>query len=105
MPRAASSSTTPTRAPAAVIRACMPGTAGPIEVSRGDTLSISPAGAVTWAFGQHGRQVLTVSNYGGVYAHDSRGWRVLRDPSPGVSYQVYSMLDYYDRLLLGHYPT
>jgi hypothetical protein len=78
---------------------------GPIQVSRGDALTIAPAGSVTWAFGQHGRQVLTVSNYGGVYAHDGRAWRVLREPSPGVSYQVYSMLNYYDRLLLGHYPT
>jgi hypothetical protein len=60
---------------------------------------------VTWAFGQLGRQVLTVSNYGGVYVHDGRAWRVLRDPSPGVSYQVYSMLNVYDRLLLGQYPT
>lgn len=77
----------------------------PIDAARGDALPVSPPGSVTWAWGQHGEQVLTVTNYGGVYAHDARGWRTLREPSPGVSYQVYSMVTHYDRLLLGHYPT
>ncbi len=58
----------------------------------------------TWAFGQLKGKVLTVSNKGGVYCFDGARWATLREPD-GKSYQVYSMLTYYDRLLLGHYPS
>jgi hypothetical protein len=82
-----------------------PEAGGTIDPLAGHLLPVAPAGVVTWAWGQLGDQVLTVSNYGGVYVHGPRGWRVLRDPSPGVSYQVYSVLSHGDRLLLGQYPT
>ena len=58
----------------------------------------------TWAFGQIKGKVLTVSNKGGVYCFDGAAWKTLRAPD-GKSYQVYSMLNYYDRLLLGQYPS
>jgi len=39
-----------------------------------------------------------------VLAFDGRGWQTLRE-CDGKSYQVYGMLNYYDRLLLAHYPS
>ncbi|NLF17163.1 MAG: hypothetical protein GX595_07885 [Lentisphaerae bacterium] len=58
----------------------------------------------TWAWGQLGETVLTVTNWGGVYAFRGGAWRTLRTVD-GKSFQVYAMLNYYDRLLLGQYPT
>jgi hypothetical protein len=99
--------TTAPAVPSTRILACpwRPGDAAPIDVARADAITLAQPGETTFAFGQLGRQVLTVSNMGGVYVFEEGRWRVLRDPSPGVSFQVYSMLNYYDRLLLGHYPT
>ncbi len=57
-----------------------------------------------YAFGQLDREILAATNTGGVYVFDGTTWRVIVEPGPH-SYQVYSMLNYYDRLLLGHYPT
>ena len=58
----------------------------------------------TWCWGQLRDQVLTVTNWGTVLTFDGRGWRTLRE-CDGKSFQVYAMLNYYDRLLLGHYPS
>jgi hypothetical protein len=58
----------------------------------------------TWAWGQAKGNVLTVTNWGSVLAFDGKAWHLLR-AYDGNSYQVYSMLNYYDRLLLGHYPS
>jgi hypothetical protein len=77
----------------------------PIDLRAADTHTVAQVGEVSWAWGQQGKQIITVSNIGGIYVYNGEKWRVLRDISPGVSYQVYSMLNYYDRLLLGHYPT
>jgi len=82
-----------------------PDSPNPIDIDQADAIVIEPVGATTWAFGHLGDQVITVSNHGGVFVHDGRSWRVLRERVPNVSYQVYSVLTYYDRLLLGQYPT
>ena len=58
----------------------------------------------TWAWGQVKGKVLTVTNWGCVLAFDGKGWQTLRERD-GKSYQVYAALNYYDRLLLGHYPS
>jgi len=49
--------------------------------------------------------VLTCSNLGGVHLFDGTQWRTLREDQLGVSYQVYTMVRFYDKLLLGQYPT
>lgn len=82
-----------------------PDSSVPIDIAQADTIRVEPVGATTWAYGHLGEQVLTVSNHGGVFVHDGAGWKVLRERVPTVSYQVYSVVTYYDRLLLGHYPT
>jgi hypothetical protein len=58
-----------------------------------------------YAYGQLGGQILAVSNAGGVFALADGEWRVLRESVPTVSYQVYSMLNFRESLLLGHYPS
>lgn len=58
----------------------------------------------TWAWGQVAGKVMTVTNWGGAIAFDGKAWQTMRERD-GKSYQVYSMLTYYDRLLLGHYPS
>lgn len=58
-----------------------------------------------YAYGQIGDKVLTCSNWGGLYAFNGTEWRILREPVENVSYQVYTMINYGDRLLMGQYPT
>jgi hypothetical protein len=68
-----------------------------------ETLPI--VGETTFAWGQLDGQVLTCSNIGGVYVFDDASWRTVREPALGESFQVYTMVRYYDRLLLGQYPA
>lgn len=58
-----------------------------------------------YAFGQWHNHVIVATNVGRVLRFDGEGWQVLREHVPNVSYQIYAALNYYDRLLLGHYPT
>lgn len=58
-----------------------------------------------YAWGQLEGKVLTVSNRGGIYVYDGSQWSTLREPLEGVSYQVYSAINYHDRIILGQYPT
>ncbi len=58
-----------------------------------------------YAYGQLGDHVLAATNTGGVYRFDGKNWTCLVEPIMTVSYQVYTMINYYDRLLLGQYPT
>lgn len=81
-----------------------PAQAGPADLSRAIAQPTTTLHQTTWAWGQLNGKVLTVTNWGGVYAFDGKAWQSLRTPD-GKSYQVYSMLNYYDRLLLGHYPS
>ncbi len=54
-----------------------------------------------YAFGQLDGEVLAVSNNGRVIKFDSQGWTTLRTPPvPAVSFQVYSILTFHNRLLL-----
>ncbi|MBT6484137.1 MAG: hypothetical protein HOL01_00625 [Planctomycetaceae bacterium] len=89
------------------VHACRwsPQTEDPIDVSRATTLQAKYVGETPFAWGQFQNDVLTVSNMGGVYVFDGIDWRALRESLKGVSFQVYSMLNYHDRLLLAQYPT
>jgi len=78
---------------------------GPVDLSRANVLTLPCVGETPFSYGQLGTEVLTCSNIGGVYVFDGRGWRMVVAPEIGTSYQVYSMLNYRDRLLMGHYPS
>ena len=68
------------------------------------TLKLRSHREFAYAMGQLDDDVLVATNTGGVYSLKEDVWRVIVEPGPH-SYQVYSMLNYYDRLLLGHYPS
>lgn len=78
---------------------------GKIDVSAATAMDAKYVGATPFAWGQFKDEVLTVSNYGGVYRFDGSEWKTLVEASDQVSYQVYSMLHFHDRLLLAQYPT
>jgi hypothetical protein len=82
-----------------------PGQQGLIDVSTAIAIEAKYVGATPFAWGQYQGQVLTVSNYGGVYVFQEGAWRVLLEGNDQVSYQVYSILNFHDRLYLAQYPT
>jgi len=78
-----------------------------VDLSRAEVLEPEFVREFPYGYGQLGSEVLNCSNVGGLYAFDvkKRRWRVVVRPLDKVSYQIYSMINYYDRLLMGHYPT
>ncbi len=82
-----------------------PDDGGPVDLARATVLTLPYVGETTFAWGQLDGSALTGSNLGGAYLFDGSGWRTLREPEVGVSYQVYTMVQFYDRLLLGQYPS
>lgn len=76
----------------------------PVDLAQAVVLKVKHYGETTWAWGHTGKMVLTVTNMGGVHRFDGRAWKTLREQD-GQSYQVYAMLNYYDKLLLAHYPS
>jgi len=82
-----------------------PADGGGVDLSQALVLTLSIVGETTFSWGQSEGLVMTGSNIGGLYAFDGDEWRIVREPSLGASFQVYTMVQYYDRLLLGQYPT
>jgi len=78
---------------------------GPADLSKASVLDLTFVGETPFAYGQLRGEVLTCSNMGGLYLFDGLKWKVLRAPVKGVSYQVYSMINWHDRLLMAQYPT
>lgn len=75
------------------------------DIKKEKVLEIFMPPEFPYAWGQFGDEVITCSNWGGLYAFNGSDWKIVRKPQEGVSYQVYSMVTYNDRLLLGQYPT
>lgn len=82
-----------------------PESKSPIDLSKAAVLRTKYVGATPFSYGQLNGKVLTVCNYGGVYAFDGKRWNVLLEASDKVSYQVYSMINHRDRLLFAQYPS
>ena len=76
-----------------------------VDLARATVITLPVVGEVPFSYGQYGREVLTCSNIGGVYVFDGEAWRTAVQPEIDTSYQVYSMINFYDRLLLAQYPT
>jgi hypothetical protein len=83
----------------------VPGDGGPVNLDRAVVLSLPVVGETPFAYGQFREDVLTASNIGGLYAFNGSDWRMLLPPQLGVSFQIYTMIEFYDRLLMGQYPT
>lgn len=77
----------------------------PVDLTKAISIECKYVGATPFAWGQFQKELLTVSNYGGVYAFDGKQWRTVKEASKKYSYQVYSMLNFRDRLLLAQYPS
>ncbi len=78
---------------------------GPINLADATVMVLPFVGEYPFAWGQLGAEVVTCSNIGGIYVFDGVAWKTIHDGKLGESYQVYSMLNTYDRMLLGQYPT
>jgi hypothetical protein len=76
-----------------------------IDPSKGNTLQLRSPNEFVYAYGQLSQNVVAATNTGGVYVFDGARWNVLREPNLSVSFQIYSIVNYDDRLLMGHYPT
>lgn len=83
----------------------VPEDAEAIDLSNAVVLKTRYAHETPFAWGQYEGQVLTVSNQGGIYVFEDGEWRTILEADNKVSYQVYSALRWYDRLLLAQYPT
>ncbi|MFV2069296.1 MAG: hypothetical protein ACC645_20210 [Pirellulales bacterium] len=79
--------------------------AGAVDLDKATVMTVPIVGEFPYAYGQLGDQVISCSNIGGVYALRDGQWRTLVDGRLKTSYQVYAGFTYYDRLLLGQYPT
>lgn len=78
---------------------------GAVDLAKTVALELTYPGETPFAIGQLGDEIINSSNMGGVYVFGGSEWRVLRPPKKGVSFQLYSMLNWYDKLLIGQYPT
>ena len=89
------------------IHACpwTPDTPGGVELSKAIVMKTKYDRETPFAWGQFNDQVITVSNMGGIYVFEDSKWRTVLEADSKVSYQVYSILHWHDRLLLAQYPT
>jgi hypothetical protein len=76
-----------------------------VDLTRAVVHTLPVVGETTFAWGQHGTQVITGSNVGGFYVFDGGRWSRLLLPDLKVSYQLYSTMAFSDRLVMGQYPT
>ena len=78
---------------------------GDVNMAKAISLDLKYSQETPFSIGQLGDEVVNSSNMGGVYTFDGKAWKVLRVPVEGVSYQLYSMLNWYNNLLIAQYPT
>ena len=78
---------------------------GAADLSKSIPLELQYAGETPFSIGQLGDEVVNSSNMGGVYGFDGKAWKIIRNSLRGVSFQLYSMLNWYDKLLIAQYPT
>lgn len=76
-----------------------------IDLKQTPSVAMRTPQEFVYAYGQLGSHILAATNTGGIYRFDGKTWTTLLEPDTNVSFQIYSMINYYDRLLMGHYPT
>ncbi len=74
------------------------------DMDHAATLELATSSAFPYCYGVLDNEVLMVSNLGWLYGFDGEQWRLIQDNSGNV-FQMYTMLNVYDRLLLGNFPT
>lgn len=68
-------------------------------------LDLTAPGEFPYSYGQLGHEVIVGSNSGGIYRFREGQWSTLRAADPKTSFQIYTMMNHGDRLLMGQYPT
>ena len=58
-----------------------------------------------YTFAQWQDELIGITNVGTVLRFNESKWKVLHEPMLTVSYQVYCGINFYDKLLLGQYPS
>lgn len=81
------------------------GTGARPAIDQAAVLDLPAPGEFPYSYGQLHESVYVATNNGGVYRFVEGKWHTLRPSDPKTSFQIYSMLNYYNRLLLGHYPS
>ena len=76
-----------------------------VDLSKAVITTLPFVGETPFSYGQLAGDVLTCSNIGGLYSFDGQQWRTLVDPQLGTSYQIYTMVNFYDEVLMGQYPS
>ncbi len=76
-----------------------------VPVDKDITLDLSAPGEFPYSYGQLGDDVIVGSNSGGVYRFRAGQWATLRKADPTTSFQIYTMMNHHERLLMGQYPT
>lgn len=82
-----------------------PYTESAVPVEKAVVLDLPAPGEFPYAWGQHDGAVVVASNNGGFYRFRAGAWETLRPADPKTSFQIYTMLNYRGRLLMGQYPT
>ena len=78
---------------------------GPVDLEKAVTLDLKYPQETPFSIGQLGDEIVNSSNMGGVYVFDGSKWKIVRASLAGVSFQLYSMLNWYDEMLIAQYPT
>lgn len=76
-----------------------------VPVAEAIILPLTAPGEFPYSYGQIDGAVIVGTNNGGVYRFREGKWTTLRAADPTVSFQLYTMITYHDRLLMGQYPT
>jgi hypothetical protein len=82
-----------------------PQTNQPLDLRDAAVIQTKFPGEVPFAIGQLKGKIVQSSNRGGVYVFDGNAWEMIVEPSDKTSYQLYSMINWRDTLLMAHYPS
>jgi len=77
----------------------------PVSLANGKTIAMGTPREFVYAYGQIKDQVVAATNTGGLYVFDGQTWKTILEPDTKVSFQIYTIINYGDRLLMGQYPT
>ncbi|MFN0198425.1 MAG: hypothetical protein ACKVT0_16895 [Planctomycetaceae bacterium] len=76
-----------------------------VDVARAVVHDLAIVGETPFSWGQFGEQLITVSNWGGVYVFEGGTWKTALPVKQSGSRQVYSMLNFGDEMLFAEYPS
>jgi hypothetical protein len=76
-----------------------------VDIDGAVTITMDKDREFPFAIGHHGGEIVASTNWGWNYIFDGRTWRLVHAWRGPGSYQLYSAIHWYDKLLLAHYPS